>query len=305
MEGFGGLLPALPLAIFDNAEMSQSLPHGACRLPDWAVLEAQGPDAASFLQAQLTQSVTDLGPAQARPGGYCTAKGRLLANFILLRPTAEQVWLLLPRELLEPLRKKLSMFVLRSKLALAERGLELHGLLGDAVPADLPVWAVADGLLRLPDALGLRRALLLTTPDAPALERAAWDWAELQAGLPWVTAATSEHFVPQMINWELVGGVDFKKGCYPGQEIVARSQYRGTVKRRAQLLLGASAAAGSPVLADGQEVGEVLLGADWGNQAGVLAEVQLAAWDGGAALQLADGRPLQRAALPYPVEAPA
>lgn len=284
--------------------MSHPLPSGACRLDHWAVLEAQGPDAASFLHAQLTQSVVDLGPERARLGGYCNAKGRLLATFILRRPEAERVQLLLPAELLAPLQKKLSMFVLRSKLRFAAPAQPLSGLLGDAVPADLPVWGERDGLIRLPDGAGLRRGLLLGDSPLPLIDRAAWDWAELQAGLPWVTAATSEHFVPQMINWELLGGVDFKKGCYPGQEVVARSQYRGTVKRRVQLLRGAKAAAGSALFAGDDEVGEVVLGADWGDEAGVLAELQLSAWESEAPLRLADGRPLHRATLPYAVKAP-
>lgn len=287
--------------------MSQPLPSGACRLDHWAVLEAQGLDAASFLHAQLTQSVTDLGPDRARLGGYCNAKGRLLANFMLLRPAPERVLLLLPAELLAPLQKKLAMFVLRSKLKFVVPAQPLSGLLGDAVPGELPVWAVQDGLIRLPDSpagAGQRRGLLLGESALPLIDRAAWDWAELQAGIPWITAATSEHFVPQMINWELLGGVDFKKGCYPGQEVVARSQYRGTVKRRVQLLRGASGAPGSAVFAGDEEVGELLMGASWGDDAAVLAELQLSAWEGEAPLRLADGSPLQRAALPYAVKAP-
>lgn len=284
--------------------MTTPLPSGACRLDHWAVLEAQGLDAAAFLHAQLTQSVNDLGPKQARLGGYCNAKGRLLANFILLRPEAERVLLLLPAELLAPLQKKLAMFVLRSKLKFVAPAQPITGLLGDAVPEELPVWAVQDGLIRLPDGAGQRRGLLLGESALPLIDRAAWDWAELQAGIPWVTAATSEHFVPQMINWELLGGVDFKKGCYPGQEVVARSQYRGTVKRRVQLLRGANGAPGSAVFAGDEEVGELLMGAAWGDDAAVLAELQLSAWESEAPLRLADGSPLQRAALPYAVKAP-
>jgi tRNA-modifying protein YgfZ len=284
--------------------MTTPLPHGACRLDDWGVLEALGPDAAAFLQAQLTQSVSDLDAARARPGGYCSAKGRLLASFVLLRPSPEQVLLLLPLELLAPLQRKLSMFVLRSKVKLQPLALPLHGLLGDAVPEALPVWGVDGAVLRLPDALGQRRGLQWGDTSQPAIERGAWDWADIHAGLAWVRAATSEHFVPQMVNWELVGGVDFKKGCFPGQEVVARSQYRGTVKRRMQLLLGAAAAPGSPVFAGDDEVGEVVQAAKWAGQAGLLAELQLAAWSGDAPLRLGDGAALQRAALPYAVEAP-
>jgi tRNA-modifying protein YgfZ len=277
---------------------------GSLPLPDWAVLRAQGADAASFLQGQLTQSVTDLPPDAARLGGYCNVKGRLMAGFILVRPEPETIDLLLPRELLAPLQKKLSMFVLRAKAKLFDAELALHGLAGEAVPADLPVWGRRGALIRLPDALGQRRALSFEAPALPALAPEAWAWLQLHAGIPWITAATSEHFVPQMINWELLGGVNFKKGCFPGQEVVARSQYRGTVKRRAQRLSGASAAPGTELLHNGEAVGEVVLGAEWQGEAGVLAELQLSAWEGDAPITLADGRPLTRATLPYAVKAP-
>ena len=286
-----------------------TLPHGSCRLDDWGLIRAEGPDAASFLQGQLTQSVTDLSTEQARLGGYCSAKGRLMANFILLREGPEAFCLLLPRELAAGLTKRLSMFVLRAKAKLRDASDEtpLIGLVGTPVPADLPVWGRRDGFIRLPDALGERRALHLGEVDGAALPRAAWDWAELHAGLAWVRQATAEHFVPQMLNWELVGGVNFQKGCYPGQEVVARSQYRGTVKRRTQLLLGGAAAPATELFAGPereQAVGEVVAAASWNGQSGLLAEVQLAAWAGDAQLQLPDGTPLTRAALPYAVVAP-
>lgn len=278
--------------------------EGSLALPHWAELRVEGPDAASFLHGQLTQSVTDLRPEAARLGGYCNVKGRLQAGFVLLRESPERIDLWLPADLLPALQKKLSMYVLRAKARLSDGGADLHGVVGEAVPADLSVWGRRGALLRLPDALGLRRALHRGPVDGATLPREAWDWLELHAGIPWVTAATSEHFVPQMINWELLGGVNFKKGCFPGQEVVARSQYRGSVKRRAQLLLGGNAAPGSALLQAGEPVGEVLLGAAWQGQAGVLAELQLDAWEGDAPLSLADGTPLQRATLPYPVRAP-
>lgn len=286
-----------------------TLPHGSCRLDDWGLIRAEGADAAVFLHSQLTQSVTDLPPAQARLGGYCSAKGRLMANFILLHEGPEAFALLLPRELIPALVKRLSMFVLRAKAKLRDASEEtpLLAVLGTEVPADLPVWGLRDGFLRLPDALGQRRALHLGEIDGAALPRAAWDWAEVHAGLGWVRLATAEHFVPQMLNWELVGGVNFQKGCYPGQEVVARSQYRGTVKRRTQLLLGGAAAPATELFADAgreQPVGELVAAASWDGQSALLAELQLSAWEGASALQLADGTPLTRAALPYAVEAP-
>jgi len=288
--------------------MTTTLPHGACRLDDWGLIRAEGPDAASFLHSQLTQSVTDLPTDAARLGGYCSAKGRLMANFVLLRESAECVALVLPLELLLGLLKRLSMFVLRAKVKLRDATGEtpLWGVIGSAVP-ELPTWGVQGPWLRLPDAVGHARAWHLGPIDAPALPRDAWDWAEVHAGLGWVRTATAEHFVPQMLNWELVGGVNFQKGCYPGQEVVARSQYRGTVKRRTQLLLGGAAAPATELFAgDARDsaVGEVVAAARWNGEAALLAEVQLAAWESDAALTLADGTPLTRAALPYAVKAP-
>jgi len=291
--------------------MTTSLPHGACRLDDWGLIRAEGPDAASFLHSQLTQSVTDLPTDQARLGGYCSAKGRLMANFALVRESAEGIALILPRDVLPALLKRLSMFVLRAKVKLRDASDEtpVWGVIGAAVPA-LSVWGVQSGWIRLPDAEGHARAWHLGDPaleGAESLPRDAWDWAEVHAGLAWVRAATAEHFVPQMLNWELVGGVNFKKGCYPGQEVVARSQYRGTVKRRTQLLTGGRAAAGSELMASSDPasgVGEVVASAQWNGQAAVLAEVQLSAWEGSDVLLLADGTPLTRATLPYAVKAP-
>lgn len=224
---------------------------GSCTLDDWRVMAIEGPDAASFLQGQLTQDVASLGPDAARLGGYCSAKGRLMATGVLWRPAPERLLWAVPAELLPGLLKRLQMFVMRAKVRLSETELRLTGIADQAT--DLPVWgstATPDGsLTRLPDALGRTRLLQIgTAASANDLPRAAWDWLELHAGQPWVHAATAEHFVPQMLNWELLGGVNFQKGCYPGQEVVARSQFRGTLKRRAFVLHSAE-----PLTA-GQEV---------------------------------------------------
>jgi folate-binding protein YgfZ len=127
---------------------------------------------------------------------------------------------------------------------------------------------------------------------------------EVLSGIADVQAASFEAFVPQMLNYESVDGVNFKKGCYPGQEVVARSQYRGTVKRRAQLLLGAVAAPGSEVFQEDQAVGEVLAAAQWAGESAVLAELQLAAWESDSPLHVTGSGPLLRGALPYAIKAP-
>jgi len=185
------------------------------------------------------------------------------------------------------------------------------------VPAPLQWIGVAGGwVLRLPDAAGLPRCLSVSaTPDAllgglPALGPTDWHWLEVASGIGWVTGPVVEQFVPQMINLELVGGVDFRKGCFPGQEVVARSQYRGTLKRRAFLTHGARAMQpGQEIYAaddPGQPCGMVVSAAPrpavagWGWDA--LAELKIAAARSSELrLGAADGAGLELIALPYAV----
>ncbi|MDM4765164.1 folate-binding protein [Pelomonas sp. SE-A7] len=303
---------------------------GALRLADWGLIRAQGEEAAKFLHGQLTQDVVLQTPNQGRLAGYCSAKGRLLALMLAYKRNSDELVLALPSELLPATLKRLSMFVLRAKCKLSDASNELalwglageaaRAALGDQAPAE--VWAVthiANKLvMRLPDALvegqSLSRYALLqaadeAAPALPALTAETWQWLEVQAGLAWVRGATVEQFVPQMLNLELLGGVNFQKGCYPGQEIVARSQYRGTIKRRTFLFkaegpaqvgqeLFHSADAEQPaglVAAVGTDQGQVLL----------LAEVKLAALeDGSLHLGSATGPQLQQRPLPYEIAEP-
>jgi len=304
------------------------LPSGIVRLTDWGVIRAQGPDAASFLHGQLTQDILHLQQGQAGLAGYCSAKGRLLASFIVCRPGAEEWLLLCSADLLATTLKRLSMFVLRAKCKLTDASAELavHGLAGNAALAGLgdlapgAAWTTrssADGLaLRLPDAIGQARALLVqpataATPDLPALSADDWAWLEVRSALPRITAATVEQFVPQMVNLELVGGVNFQKGCYPGQEVVARSQYRGTVKRRAWLFdCDAELHGGQEVFQAGepdQPAGQVANAAPRpGGGYTALVEVKLGALAaGGLHAGSAGGAALRRLELPYPIPAEA
>jgi folate-binding protein YgfZ len=147
------------------------------------------------------------------------------------------------------------------------------------------------------------------TAITAAITLARWQWLEVQSGVPTIEAATAEQFVPQMLNFELVGGVDFRKGCYPGQEVVARSQYRGTVKRRMFLFdCAGTAAPGQEVFHSGdaaQPAGMVANAAPRpdGEGCSALVEVKLAALESGSLhLGAADGALLVRADLPYRVE---
>ncbi|HEY1044217.1 MAG TPA: folate-binding protein [Telluria sp.] len=304
----------------------------AASLTDLGVISVTGEDAASFLHSQLTNDVQHLTPAEARLAGYCSPKGRLLATFLMWRD-AESVFLQLPRELQPALQKRLSMFVLRAKARLADAtpeatiglggtraGKVLEGLFGTLPAAPYGKIEHALGtLIRLPDSVGSPRYLWLAAPGAGEQSWAAistlalggagsWQLAAIHAGVPQVTARTQEQFVPQMVNFELLGGVNFKKGCYPGQEIVARSQYLGKLKRRTALAsIEGQAAAGDEVfsLADpGQPCGMVVNAAANGN-GGVdaLVEMKLGALDEDVRLGSAAGARLDFLPMPYPLDA--
>ena len=303
-------------------------PSGALRLADWGLIRARGADAAPFLHGQLTQDVTALGSTDVRLAGYCSAKGRLLASFVFWRSDDDSIDLACSADLLAPTLKRLSMFVLRAKCKLSDASTELalYGLagaeatawLGDTAPAR--PWTTAPAgpgrAVRLPDAAGQARYLLALPADAPApalpaLTADDWRWLEVKSGVVRIVAPTVEQFVPQMVNLELVGGVNFQKGCYPGQEIVARSQYRGTLKRRLMAFdSDFSLTAGQEVFhsADpGQPAGLVALAAARpGGGSSALVEIKLAALDGGSLhAGAADGPLLARGALPYAIPADA
>ncbi|MDP9109578.1 MAG: folate-binding protein, partial [Pseudomonadota bacterium] len=230
------------------------------------LIRITGEDAANFLHNQVTNDVLQLGTDQARLAGYCTPKGRLLASVWMWR-AGDAIVLALDAALQAAVQKRLQMYVLRAKVSLADISAEqvLLGLGGPAAGALLQQWFAvlpeapfqkvdsAHGtLMRMADADGKPRFQWMTTPAQvmalwPTLSAALapvtdnqWWLGDIAAGIPQVTLATQEQFVPQMINFDLIGGVNFKKGCYPGQEIVARSQYLGKQKRR---MLAATVAA--------------------------------------------------------------
>lgn len=242
-------------------------------LADLGLIRVSGEDAASFLHNLMTNDILGIAATSARTAGFCTPKGRLLAIFLIWREGNDYL-LMLPREILPPLLKKLSMFVLRTKAKLTDATNE-RVLIGISVSAavspaptfldnTLPHQAVSatdggqlirlDGtrwLMSLDPAAAIRRWSELTA-NAKTTGLAAWHNLEIAAGQPRITAATQEAFVPQMLNMDIpaVAGVSFTKGCYPGQEIVARTHYLGKVKRRmVRARLANSAAPGTHVYA--------------------------------------------------------
>ncbi len=262
----------------------------ATLLSDHATLEFDGPDARSFLQGQLTIDVVGLAPDDVQIGGYCTPKGRLLAVF-LVWSYAAGLRLLVPRVLAPSLQKRLSTYVLRAKVAVRDvtADWQAWGLCGAAAAAPLAAAGIPvpdepgkcaardvdEHLLRLTAGPTCTdRLILLVRSDsaaryAPALRAFArvgtglWWWAQIDAGVPAVLADTQERFVPQAINLEVLGGVNFRKGCYPGQEVVARSQYLGKLRRRMALAHAAELGPAADIFHDGsnEAVGRIVLAA--------------------------------------------
>ena len=305
-----------------STPVADSTADGGLRLTDWALLRARGADAAPFLQSQLTQDVLGLQRDQVRLSGYCSPKGRLLASLWVWHMDDDTFGLLCSADLAVPLLKRLSMYVLRAKCKIDDASAEwaLWGLVGPSARQWLGAAAVPPGraaphaggwVLGLRPAEGHARHLLVqpataAAPELPALDGMAWQRLEVTSGVPRITAATVEQFVPQMINFERVGGVDFQKGCYPGQEVVARSQYRGTLKRRMHLFATDSAAhPGQEVFHSddpSQPAGMVVNAATDSTGTRLLAEVKLLALEHGALhLGSAQGPALQRLELPYPI----
>jgi hypothetical protein len=201
-------------------------------LSDNALLAITGDDATPFLQGQLTNDVAALKPGDAQWTGWCSPKGRLLASMLLVK-RPDGYLAMLPAELAPAIAKRLSMFVLRSKVKIADVGAD-HARLGIIGEAPAQATPIAPGLavvLAPHDDARVAAARQATRPGSAA----DWTLALIHAGIPTIVAATQEEFVPQMANFDLIGAVSFRKGCYTGQEIVARTQYRGILKKRMAL----------------------------------------------------------------------
>ena len=253
------------LTLNPSSSPSPAALEGAVLLPHLGVLQVQGPDAARFLHGQLTQDFVLLDETQARLAAHLTPKGRMQASFIGLRVGADRFLLLVHRDLLAASARRLGMYKLRAQLEITDASAhwQLWGLAGAAaralLPADAAPWRRADHgsahAVALYPAAGTPRALWIApadagAPDAPALDAALWHWSEVHSGVVTLSAPLVDAFVPQMLNYESIGGVNFKKGCYPGQEVVARSQFRGAIKRRTALFHAAQAlAVGAEVFA--------------------------------------------------------
>lgn len=252
-----------------NAHADEMTAHA---LNDICVLVATGEDVLSFLQGQITNDLVGKGLEGACLAGYCTAQGRLLATGVFVQipestsgTTSPTVAILLRKDIAAAVTKRLSMFVLRAKVKIAPSAIAVAGinvpsdklgLLTTAIGHALPLtpwqslhtpsgtwvaapaqegthrwwWLAAENVVngKEGEASPLPQLFKLAAPES-------WCATDIQLGLPWIEAKTQDLFIPQTLNLDLIEGVSFTKGCYPGQEIVARSHYRGTLKRRMTL----------------------------------------------------------------------
>ncbi len=294
------------------------------------VLHFSGDDAETFLQGQLTCDVARTRAARCIPGAYCSPKGRMLANFLLWRDEPGFA-MALARDVLGAVHRRLSMFVLRSKVKIADltASTALLGFAGptadeaarlalarlpqsggEAVPAGSGVTAIRllDGRLMVVATSGAAAALRDTIGSRLAIADARiWRWLDIRHGLPLVTLPTQDQLIPQMANLEILGGVSFDKGCYTGQEIIARTQHLGRVKRRMFVAnVGAPAVAGDAVYTEelGDQASGLVVNAEPSPEGGydALAVVQTDS-RGRSPMHLKSlGGPLLRfLEIPYPI----
>lgn len=300
--------------------------QGVAPLNHLGLIRAQGTDAAKFLHSQLTNDFSLLGLSEARLAGFCNAKGRLQASFIGFKRSPSDILLLCSQDLLAMTLKRLSMFVLRAQVKLTDASADfvVYGLAGSAVSAatvasgdvERVAWRKFDldaiSVIQLYPADGVPRALWVaptgsTAPTGAVLTPEQWAWGEVRSGIATVTQPVFEAFVPQMLNYESVGGVNFKKGCYPGQEVVARSQFRGTLKRRAYLAhADAALKAGDELFTpdDADQPCGLVVQAAAAPEGGfdAIVSIQISAFEAGNVRVLsADGPILSLQPAPYPL----
>ena len=301
-----------------------------CDLSHLGLLQIQGEDAITFLQGQVTNDVKQLDGNLAHYTAYCSQKGRMIALFLAFAHY-DHLHLQLPKELATSIAKRLKMYVMRSKVEIIDvsESIIKIGLSGQnaadilkphfsTIPkTDYQLVSLENGaVLKLPGALpryeiftDLNSAKLIWNDlclHTVAVGAPCWEWLEIQAGIPEVTLNTQEQFVPQMLNLDLLGAINFKKGCYTGQEIVARTHYLGTVKRRtylAQINTKVQPKAGDEVFNDaGEAVGKVVRSAITSMDSyDLLVEIRLESVESGKVFLA--GIALEIKPLPYPIQA--
>ena len=248
------------------------------RLP-LAALRFVGADAAQFLQGQLTADCLLLPRGEWRYAAYCSPKGRILANGVLLRADENDFAFVVDSQRAGPVGKRLSMFVLRAKVKIENDDGAFFAVADDGAqsPHRFAPDPACESLWRICEAPQPRRTILWARDEAAAEAAQAqnpttateWLRAQIEAGIGWIGDDNADSLIPQMIDWDSLGGVNFQKGCYVGQEIIARLHYRGRAKKRAALLRGAGAPPprGTSLTGGGlgaQSAGEVVMAAEDG-----------------------------------------
>ncbi|MCO6439946.1 MAG: folate-binding protein YgfZ [Nitrococcus mobilis] len=297
-----------------------------CALLDWGVIHVHGADAAAFLHSQLSNDIQSLDAANSRLAAYCNAKGRALALLRVLR-TDDGLLLFTHKALIDSLIRRLRMFVLRSKVTLDDVS-EAIGVIGLAGTAAIPLLrqimgAIPEHVGGVQSADGMRLIRLDCTSDRfalavperllpqlwaklahtlPVADSEAWQLLEIQAGIPTITPATQEAFVPQMLNLEPLQGISYSKGCYPGQEVIARMHYLGKLKRRMYRLHSQAGTTPSPgeavrTAAGAEEAGTVVAAAPARDGSELLAVLRTELAEQGTLIL--NDTPLQLLDLPY------
>lgn len=291
---FGAEFEGDSLVSFGNPERERRIPpQGAilCDLAHFGLISVTGEDATTFLQGQLTNDINQVSDSLSQLSAYCTPKGRALATFFITKRQGAY-YLSLSRDLLEPILKRLRMYVLRSKVTLEDASAslvhfgyaapdgdkQLIEILGKA-PVNAYDTVQVNNLTIMRQPAPIPRFKILGELDAAkklwerlnvnsaCVGRNGWEYFNVMSGVPMVTLASSEAWVPQMMNMHLINGVSFNKGCFPGQEIVARLKYLGKSKRQMYRI-------GIPHCVKAPAVG-TLIASDTDTEAGVILNATL------------------------------
>ncbi len=247
-------------AVFDTAMQAEFTPEpvsgrAVFALPQLAILAVRGTDAADFLQGQATCDIREVSATQGRFGAFCTPKGRVVCVFFIFKQETGY-WLVLPRELLEKVQKRLAIYILRADVQLDDRsdalcliGLQTGPLSDLSLPGKTAAITVHDevSILRMPNQPSRYIAIapagqailfwkkMTQKYGFSATRTRDWQLLDLLAGIPWLDLQSSEQYIPQMLNLDRLNGISFNKGCYTGQEIIARTHYKGKSKRQMYL----------------------------------------------------------------------
>lgn len=296
-------------------------------LPHLGAIRVTGEEAETFLQGQLTCDLAQLTERLSLPAAYCSPKGRAIASFQIIKKQQMDFLLILSEELVEKVSARLKLFVMRSKVHIEEIQAPsfIGGLLfkpGEPLPAELEIATETQNIVTSGSTTALKlpgkptRFLTFSEQPTPhdfeesqlGYHTNQWILEDIKNGLPLIGAATSELFIPQMFNLDLLGGISFKKGCYTGQEIIARMHYLGKLKQRTFLASSRCTTlpeAGAPIFCDEQKVGTILMTArddEDGSTVKLLVVLQLAQAKHAVYLKNSQDSPLILEDLPYTFE---